>query len=88
MTRLRVEATGAGSRSDGPTDGRLQSGIRGLAPHDGAFRQDSITNWRSYLMSIPEPLDLLPPVRVAALRLPRGTLNQTLHSSAGFASLR
>jgi len=40
---LRVEATGAGSRWFGPTDGRLQSGIRGLAPHDGAFRQGSIT---------------------------------------------
>ena len=32
---------------DWSTDGRLQSGIRGLAPHDGAFRQGSITDWSS-----------------------------------------
>ena len=45
----------------------MQSGIRGLAPQDGAFRHGSVTDWRSYLMSIIEPFDLRPPERVAAL---------------------
>jgi hypothetical protein len=46
-------------------DGRLQSGFRGLAPHDGAFRQGSITDWSNELNEIIEPLDLRPRVRVA-----------------------
>ena len=73
---------GGGNRRGRPfclvTDGRLQSGIRGLAPHDGAFRQGSITEWRSYLSAILEPLDLRPPVRVAALTGSAGDVEPNL----------
>src|SRR4029077_6769976 len=43
--RLRLRQPARAADWDWSTDGRLQSGIRGLAPHDGAFRQGSITDW-------------------------------------------
>jgi len=44
----------------------------GFYPHVGAFRFGSITNRRSYLMSILELYSLLPPARVANhLQVPR-----------------
>jgi hypothetical protein len=66
MARLGVEATSAGSRF-GLIHGRKVA-VRhsGSCPHDGAFRQGSITEWSSELSALIEPLDLRPPVRVAS----------------------
>ena len=65
-----------------PLDGRLQSGIRGLAPHDGAFRQGSFTETSSKLRLVLEPLDLRSPVRVARhSQVPQGTLDQISRSA-------